>query len=61
MKDLGNVSYFLGLEIDMSFVGFFISQKKYTTDLLKEHGPSAPLKVPLDAHLKLTQSWSSVA
>lgn len=36
MKDLGEVKYFLGLEIDRSEAGFFISQKKYALDLLRE-------------------------
>lgn len=38
MKDLGNVSYFLGLEISRSSAGFFVSQKKYALDLLEEFG-----------------------
>lgn len=38
MKDLGNVSYFLGIEVDRSEAGFFLSQKKYTVDLLTEFG-----------------------
>lgn len=56
MKDLGPVSYFLGLEIDRSSMGIFISQKKYTLDLLEEFGltNATPLKLPLDSHLKLT-------
>lgn len=56
MKDLGNINYFLGLEINKSVSGFFISQKKYTMDLLKEfHKDHAtPLKIPIDSHLKLT-------
>lgn len=56
MKDLGAPRYFLGLEIDRSNSGFFVSQRKYTLDLLKEFGMSnvTPLKLPMDAHLKLT-------
>nr|XP_017221298.1 PREDICTED: uncharacterized mitochondrial protein AtMg00810-like [Daucus carota subsp. sativus] len=56
MKDLGAVRYFLGIEIDRSASGFFLSQKKYVTDLLKAHDliNVTPLKVPLDAHLKLS-------
>lgn len=55
MKDLGDLRYFLGLEIDRSANGFFVFQKKYTLDLLKEFGMqnSIPLKLPMDAHLKL--------
>lgn len=56
MKDLGPISYFLGLEVDRSSSGFFISQKKYTLDLLKEHGllNCKPLSLPMDSHVKLT-------
>lgn len=56
MKDLGPANYFLGLEISRSPAGFFVSQQKYTLDLLKEYGLSnaTPLKVPMDTHLKLT-------
>lgn len=56
MKDLGQVRYFLGLEIDRSLQGIFISQKKYTTDILKEHRllNAKPLQLPLDSHIKLT-------
>lgn len=48
MKDLGQIS--------RSSSGFFISQKKYTLDLLHEYGLSKviPLNVPMDTHLKLT-------
>jgi len=56
MKDLGELRYFLGLEIYRSDEGIFISQNKYTLDLLKEFGVanSTPVKLPMDAHLKLT-------
>lgn len=56
MKDLGDVHYFLGLEISRSSAGFFVSQKKYTLDLIKEFGLTnvAPLKLPMDIHLRLT-------
>ena len=36
MKDLGEVSYFLGLEVCKFAQGIFISQHKYTRELLKE-------------------------
>lgn len=38
MKDLGPISYFLGIEIHRSSDGFFLSQKKYVHDILQEHG-----------------------
>jgi hypothetical protein len=34
MKDLGNLSYFLGLEITSSSDGFYLTQAKYISDLL---------------------------
>lgn len=56
LKDLGSPRYFLGLEIGRSEYGLFESQKKYTTDILKEFGlqNTTPLKLPMDVHLKLT-------
>lgn len=58
MKDLGQVCYFLGLEIDRSPSGFFVSQQKYVKDLLEEYGMSQakPISLPLDSRLKLTQN-----
>lgn len=56
MKDLGEVHYFLGLEISRSNAGFFVSQKKYAMDLVSEFGltDTTPLKLPMDVHLRLT-------
>ncbi|XP_038880371.1 uncharacterized protein LOC120072021 [Benincasa hispida] len=34
MKDLGSLSYFLGLKVLMSSVGYSLSQAKYASDLL---------------------------
>ncbi|KAL8145823.1 hypothetical protein AgCh_003826 [Apium graveolens] len=55
MKDLGDVNYFLGLEIRRSTSGFFVSQKKYALDLLEEFDiiSVTPLKLPMDIHLSL--------
>jgi Reverse transcriptase (RNA-dependent DNA polymerase) len=38
IKDLGLLKYFLRIEIAHSSKGLFISQRKYTLDLLKETG-----------------------
>ncbi|XP_022018834.1 uncharacterized mitochondrial protein AtMg00810-like [Helianthus annuus] len=38
MKDLGNLKYFLGIEVLRSKQGIFICQKKYVLDLLVETG-----------------------
>lgn len=37
MKDLGDLRYFLGIEVDRSDQGIFLSQKKYIIDFLKEY------------------------
>ena len=56
MKDLGHLSYFLGIEVNRSPQGIFLSQRKYVMDLLKEYNlqDAKPLKLPMDPHLKLT-------
>ena len=58
MKDLGELRYFLGIEVDGSSKGIFLSQRKYTTDLLKEYNllDCKPLRLPMDTHVKLLSS-----
>ncbi|XP_028068686.1 uncharacterized protein LOC114271255 [Camellia sinensis] len=63
MKDLGLLSYFLGLEISHDPSGYFLTQAKYTIDLLAHAGltnyktASTPVDhpqtglTPLDSHL----------
>lgn len=55
MKDLGNLRYFLGIEISRSADGIFLCQKKYTSDIISEFGMAGkkPLQLPMDIHLKL--------
>ena len=38
IKDLGNLKYFLGMEIARFREGIFVSQRKYIIDLLTEKG-----------------------
>ncbi|TYK24464.1 Cysteine-rich RLK (receptor-like protein kinase) 8 [Cucumis melo var. makuwa] len=38
IKDLGNLKYFLGMEVTRSKEGISVSQRKYTLDLLTETG-----------------------
>jgi len=38
MKDLGDLKYFLGIEMSRSNKGIFLSQRKYILNLLQETG-----------------------
>lgn len=55
IKDLGQLRYFLGMEIARSKEGIVVSQRKYTLDLLKETGMSGckPADTPIEANVKL--------
>ncbi|KAI3786421.1 hypothetical protein L1987_40086 [Smallanthus sonchifolius] len=55
MKDLGNLKYFLGIEVLRSNQGIFICQKKYILDLLTETGlvDCKPVDTPMIVNHKL--------
>jgi hypothetical protein len=55
MKDLGELKYFLGIEVSRSKKGIFLSQRKYALDLLNETGMTAcsPTSTPMEENLKL--------
>ncbi|XP_065630728.1 uncharacterized mitochondrial protein AtMg00810-like [Quercus suber] len=59
MKDLGHLSYFLGLEITHSTDGLYITQAKYASELLSRAGlidsKTVDTPVELNAHLTLTR------
>jgi Reverse transcriptase (RNA-dependent DNA polymerase) len=56
IKDLGNLKYFLGVEIARSHKGLFFSQRKYILDLLRETGKlgTKPANIPMDFSQKST-------
>uniref|UniRef100_A0A2N9EWS2 Protein kinase domain-containing protein n=1 Tax=Fagus sylvatica TaxID=28930 RepID=A0A2N9EWS2_FAGSY len=58
MKDLGHLSYFLGLEITSSDDGFYLTQAKYTSDLLSRAGLTDHkiLDTPIEFNARLTPS-----
>ncbi|WJZ81635.1 hypothetical protein VitviT2T_001468 [Vitis vinifera] len=61
IKDLGNLKYFLGMEIARSKKGIAVSQRKYVLDLLNETGMLGckPTETPMDTTIKLEESDGS--
>ena len=55
MKDLGEQKYFLGIEVSISSMSIFLSQRKYALDLLSETGmfDCQPSDTPMEEGLKL--------
>jgi hypothetical protein len=55
MKDLGALHYFLGISVERSPSGFFLSQKKYAEELLDRANMvhCRSVSTPVDTHSKL--------
>ena len=58
MKDLGTLSYFLGLEVTSDADGYYLSQAKYASDLLSRSNltDSKVVSTPLEPNVKLLPS-----
>ena len=54
-KDLGELWYFLGIEIVRTKEGIWLSQRQYALDMLSKYGMAdcKPILMPLDQNLKL--------
>lgn len=52
IKDFGPAKYYLRIELHTDFIGIFLSQQKFITDLLQSANlvDCKPLSVPLDPH-----------
>ena len=50
MKDLGELRYFLGIEIIRTEEGIWLSQRQYALDMLSKYGMDdcKPISMPLD-------------
>ncbi|XP_058726224.1 uncharacterized mitochondrial protein AtMg00810-like [Vicia villosa] len=61
IKDLGNLSYFLGIEVSRSKKGIFLCQRKYTLDILSDSGMTGcqPSDFPMEQHLRLRPNEGS--
>ena len=57
MKDLGQLTYFLGLEVQFQQKGNFVNQHKYTQDLIQLVGLTTATTVdtPIEVNVKLRQ------
>ena len=55
MTDLGLMSYFLGIEVQQTDDGIFISQKNYALDILKKFKmeSSSPIHTPIVEQLEM--------
>ncbi|XP_071740067.1 uncharacterized mitochondrial protein AtMg00810-like [Rutidosis leptorrhynchoides] len=63
MTDLGPLNYFLGISATHSSSGLFLSQKKYTVDILERADmlQGKPCRTPADTHKKLDSAGTPVS
>lgn len=63
LKDLGDLKYFLGIEVARFSKGIYLCQRHYTLQLLDETGllGCKPLTTPMDVNLKLRQDEGDFA
>ena len=62
MKDLGELKYFLGIEVARNASGIYLCQRKYALDIITETGQlgAKPAHFPLEQNHKLALSESTI-
>lgn len=63
MTDLGNLKYFLGIEVARNASGLYLSQRKYALDIIAETGllGCKPCYVPVELNHKLAEATGPLA
>lgn len=59
VKDLGSLSFFLGIEVTRCKEGLFLSQHKYIVDLFRRHkmDGAKPLRTPSNPKSSSSNTW----
>ncbi|KAH9793982.1 hypothetical protein KPL71_004732 [Citrus sinensis] len=62
LKDLGDLNYFLGIEVVKSATGLYLSQAKYIADILAKHDMvySSPVSTPMFTSQYLTKDSGDI-
>jgi hypothetical protein len=62
MSMMGELTFFLGLQIKQTHKGTFVHQGKYTNDVLKKFdmGEAKPLSMPMSTTIVTPQVFSSI-
>jgi hypothetical protein len=63
IKDLGELRFFLGIDVKRTTAGFYLSQQRYADDILERAGMTncKPCSTPVDAKGKLSADGEKLA